>query len=199
MSLVGIPRFTLYLLLFLFSSNLMVETKSLHTNKKEPSSLAQPQSDLNHWKEKSAVIIYHLPGLLIKNVGGKFTVRVSKPTESKTMRNKYGTDKTTKVKTMKDQNNEKKYGTHRTRKGKTMRHKKRKNIYGSKRFREGMTMRHKKRKKGYGSNRSREGKITRDERKKTKCGLNRTAEAKIMKNTKQENKYGIRIMKLKAK
>ena len=171
MSLVGIPRLILYLLFISFSSNLAIETKSLQTNKKEPSSLPRPQSDLNDWKEKSAVIIYHLPGLLINNVGGKFTVKVSKPTESKTMRDKYGTDRTTEVKTMKDQNNEKKYGTHRTRKGKSMRHEKKENKYGSKRIREVMT------------------RITRDERKKTKCGLNRTAEAKIMKNTKQEKNH----------
>ena len=177
MSLEGLPRFIVYFLLFSFSSNPAVETRSLQTNKKEPSSLPRPQSDLNDWKEKSAVIIYHLPGLLTKNVGGTFTVKLSKPTESKTMRDEYGMNRTTEVKTMK---NEKKYGTHRTR--------------------EGMTIKHMEKKNMYESNRSREGKTTRDKRKKTKYGLGRTAEAKIMKNMKnmKEHRYGTRIIKLKA-
>ena len=161
MSLVGLPRFIVHFLLFSFSSNPGVETKSFQTNKKEPSSLPRPQSDLNDWKEKSAVIIYHLPGLLTKNVGGTFTVKLSKPTESKTMRDEYGMNRTTEVKTMK---NEEKWGTHRTREGKAIRHMKKRKVYES--------------------NRSRGGKSTRDKRKKTKYGMIRTAEAKIMKNMK---------------
>ena len=58
------------------STNPVVE--GLQTNETEP------QKDLNDWKDKSATIIYHLPGLLTKGVRGKFTMRFLNLTETET-------------------------------------------------------------------------------------------------------------------
>ena len=71
-------------LLLGLSTNLVVATKGLQTDEKEPKLLPQPRKDLNDWKEKSATIIHRLPGLLTKSVGGKFALRFLNLTETKT-------------------------------------------------------------------------------------------------------------------
>ena len=45
------------------------------------------QNNLNNWKDKSAIIIHRLPGLLTKNVGGTFTIKFLDPTKAKTVKN----------------------------------------------------------------------------------------------------------------
>ena len=45
------------------------------------------QNNLNNWKDKSAIIIHRLPGLLTKNVGGTFTIKFLDPTKAKSVKN----------------------------------------------------------------------------------------------------------------
>ena len=58
-----------------------IATQSLETHEKE----TKPQNNLNKWKDKSAIIIYHLPGqtILTKNVRGAFTVQFLGSAEAK--------------------------------------------------------------------------------------------------------------------
>ena len=63
------------------TNSLGFATQSLQTHEKETT----PQNDLTNWKDKSAIIIHHLPGqtILTKNVGRGFTVKFLDPTEAK--------------------------------------------------------------------------------------------------------------------
>ena len=88
----GMPRVGLREVIFVsllvsLSAFLAVANKGLQTNDTEPEDLPQPEKDLNDWKEKSASIIHRLPGLLTKSVGGNFTLRFLKLTETKTEKN----------------------------------------------------------------------------------------------------------------
>ena len=76
---VGLREVICVSLLLALSTNPVVE--GLQTNETEP------QQDLNDWKDKSATIIYHLPGLLTKTVRGKFTMRFLNLTETESERN----------------------------------------------------------------------------------------------------------------
>ena len=70
-----------------------VATQSLQAHEKETSLLPKAQNNVNNWKNKSAIIIHHLPGLLTRNVGGTFTVKFLDPTKAKTVKKankKYG-------------------------------------------------------------------------------------------------------------
>ena len=64
-------------------SPVVVSTRSLKTQ--ERSFLTKRQNDLNNWRQRSAIIIHHLPGLLTKNAGGNFTVKFLDP-KSATMK-----------------------------------------------------------------------------------------------------------------
>ena len=75
---VGLREVICVSLLLALSTNPAVE--GLQTNETEP------QQDLNDWKDKSATIIYHLPGLLT-SVSGKFTMRFLNLTETESERN----------------------------------------------------------------------------------------------------------------
>ena len=73
---VGLREVICVSLLLALSTNPVVE--GLQTNETEP------EQDLNDWKDKSATIIYHLPGLLTKTLRGKFTMRFLNLTETVT-------------------------------------------------------------------------------------------------------------------
>ena len=85
---VGLREVIFVSLLLALSTDLAVANKGLQTNETEPKDLPQTaEKDLNDWKEKSATIIHRLPGLLTKSVGGNFTLRFLKLTETKTEKN----------------------------------------------------------------------------------------------------------------
>ena len=87
MTHVGLRVLKLIYVLVALSTNPAVATKGLQTNETEPEDLQKTGKDLNDWKEKSATIIHRLPGLLTKSVGGNFTLRFLKLTETKTEKN----------------------------------------------------------------------------------------------------------------
>ena len=72
----------LFRLLSLSTNSVVVATSDLQTSPavaatqslktQDRSLLTKPQNDLNNWREGSAIIIHHLPGLLTKHVGGTF-------------------------------------------------------------------------------------------------------------------------------
>ena len=72
------------------TSPAVVATQSL-----DRSFLPKPQNDLNNWREGSAIIIHHLPGLLTKHVGGTFTLKFLDPKGTKIVKKpskEYGKD-----------------------------------------------------------------------------------------------------------
>ena len=85
MPLVGLRGVFFVFLLLSLSTN--PADASLPTNEKEPKLMPQPQSDLNGWKEKSAILIHQLPGLLTKSEKGRFALKLLNPGENNLMKN----------------------------------------------------------------------------------------------------------------
>ena len=87
----------LFRLLSLSTNSAVVATSDLQTSPavaatqsmktQDRSFLPKPQNDLNNWREGSAIIIHHLPGLLTKHVGGTFTLKFLDPKGTKIVKN----------------------------------------------------------------------------------------------------------------
>ena len=83
----------IFRLLSLSTNSVVVATSDLQTSPavaatqsmktQDRSLLTKPQNDLNNWRERSAIIIHHLPGLLTKHVGGPFTLEFLDPKGTK--------------------------------------------------------------------------------------------------------------------